>query len=162
MKFRPAHFERLLNFLRRKGRSHEDSEDLIQEAMLRLHRYRRTEQPVVNEEAFLTHAVQNLSVDLHRSRRPDIRREIPLEHFNSRNPLIDPACPEKSLDAEQRLNRIRALLDAASVRTREIYFAQRAGYSYEEIAAHFSVSHITIRRHIARALLMIMEQGPLE
>src|SRR5580700_11532273 len=88
MKYRPAHFERLLNFLRRKGRSHEDAEDLIQEAMLRLHRYRRTDQRVVNEEAFLTAAVQNLSVDLHRSRRPDIRREVPLEHLNSRTPLI--------------------------------------------------------------------------
>jgi RNA polymerase sigma factor (sigma-70 family) len=163
MRSRPAHFERLLNFLRRKGRSHEDAEDLIQEAMLRLHRYRgRTDHRVVNEEAFLTAAVQNLSVDLHRSRRPDIRREVPLEHFNSRTPLIDPATPEKSIDAEQRLNCIRALLDAASVRTREIYFAQRAGYSYDEIAAHFRVSHITIRRHIARALLVIMEQGPLE
>jgi RNA polymerase sigma factor (sigma-70 family) len=162
MRSRPAHFERLLNFLRRKGRSHEDAEDLIQEAMLRLHRYRRKDLPVVNEEAFLTHAVQNLSVDLHRSRRPDMRREVPFEYFNSRNPLIDSASPEKSIDAEQRLNRIRALLDAASVRTREIYFAQRAGYSYDEIAAHFNVSHITIRRHIARALLVIMEQGSLE
>jgi RNA polymerase sigma factor (sigma-70 family) len=162
MKSRPAHFERLLNFLRRKGRSHEDAEDLIQEAMLRLHRYRRTDQRVVNEEAFLTAAVQNLSVDLHRSRRPDIRREVPFEHLSLRNSLIDPVTPEKSIDAEQRLNCIRALLDTASVRTREIYFAQRAGYSYEEIAAHFRVSHITIRRHIARALLVIMEQGPLE
>jgi RNA polymerase sigma factor (sigma-70 family) len=161
MKSRPAHFERLLNFLRRKGRSHEDAEDLIQEAMLRLHRY-RADQRVVNEEAFLTTAVQNLSVDLHRSRRPDIRREVPLEHLSLRNPLIDPASPEKSIDAEQRLGCIRALLDAASVRTREIYFAQRAGYSYDEIAAHFNVSHITIRRHIARALLLIMELGPLD
>ena len=158
---RPAHFERLLNFLRRRGRSHEDAEDLIQEAMLRLHRY-RTEQRVINEEAFLTTAVQNLSVDLHRSRRPDIHRQIPLERFNSRTPLIDPATPERTIDAEQRLNCIRALLDRASVRTREIYFAQRAGYSYDEIAAHLNVSHITIRRHIARALLLIMEQGPLE
>ena len=77
MKSRPAHFERLLNFLRRKGRSHEDAEDLIQEAMLRLHRYRRTDQRVVNEEAFLTTAVQNLSVDLHR--RFQGRHEVPLE-----------------------------------------------------------------------------------
>jgi RNA polymerase sigma-70 factor (ECF subfamily) len=162
MKSRPAHFERLVKFLRRKGRSHEDAEDLIQEAMLRLHRYRRSEHLVVNEEAFLTAAVQNLSVDLHRSRRTDIRRDVPLEHFDSRHPLVDPATPEKSIDAEQRLNCIRALLDAASVRTREIYFAQRAGYSYDEIAADLNVSHITIRRHIARALLIIMEQGPLE
>jgi RNA polymerase sigma factor (sigma-70 family) len=161
MKFRPAHFERLLNFLRRKGRSHEDAEDLIQEAMLRLHRYRNAEEQVQNEEAFLTHAVQNLSVDLHRSRRPDIRRQVPFEQFNSRTPLIDHKTPENTLDAQQRLNSIQRILDAANVRS-DIYFAQRAGYSYDEIAAHFNVSHITIRRHIARALLIIMERGRLE
>jgi RNA polymerase sigma factor (sigma-70 family) len=158
MKSRPAHFERLLNFLRRKGRSHEDAEDLIQEAMLRLHRYRRAEVPVVNEEAFLTHAVQNLSIDLHR--RCEARRELSFERASP--VLIEPLTPEKSIDAEQRLNRIGALLEAASLRTREIYFAHRAGYSYDEIAAHFNISHITIRRHIARALLVVMEHAALE
>jgi RNA polymerase sigma factor (sigma-70 family) len=174
MSARPAHFQRLLNILRRKGRSHEDAEDLIQEAMLRLHRYRVkaaapiTEHtlsitaPILNEEAFLTHAVQNLSVDLHRSRRPDLRREVPFDTFNTRTPLIDPETPEQLLDIEQRLHRIQQLLDAANIRTREIYFAHRAGYSYDEIASHFSLSHITIRRHIARALLIIMEQGHVE
>jgi RNA polymerase sigma factor (sigma-70 family) len=161
MKFRPLHFERLFNFLRRKGRSHEDAEDLIQEAMLRMHRFRNTEEPVVNEEAFLTHAVQNLSVDLHRSRRPDIRRQVPFDLFDSRTPLIDHETPDKAVDAEQRLERIKRLLDDANVRS-DIYFAQRAGYSYDEIAAHFKVSHITIRRHVARALLIIMDQGQLE
>jgi RNA polymerase sigma factor (sigma-70 family) len=158
MKSRPAHFERLLNFLRRKGRSHEDAEDLIQEAMLRLHRYRRAEVPVVNEEAFLTHAVQNLSIDLHRRR--EVRRELSFERLSPT--LIEPATPERSIDAEQRLHRIGALLEAASLRTREIYFAHRAGYSYDEIAAYFKISHITIRRHIARALLVVMEHAALE
>jgi RNA polymerase sigma factor (sigma-70 family) len=158
MKSRPAHFERLLNFLRRRGRSHEDAEDLIQEAMLRLHRYRRAEVPVVNEEAFLTHAVQNLSIDLHRRRAA--RHELSFERMSLA--LIEPLDPEKSIDAEQRLHRIGALLEAASVRTREIYFAHRAGYTYDEIAAYFKISHITIRRHIARALLLVMEQVPFE
>jgi carbon storage regulator CsrA len=155
---RPAHFERLLNFLRRKGRSHEDAEDLIQEAMLRLHRYRRAEVPVINEEAFLTHAVQNLSIDLHRRR--EVRREFSFEHINPT--LIEPFTPEISMEAAQRLNRIAGLLEASSTRTREIYFAHRAGYSYDEIAAHFKISHITIRRHIARALLVVMEHAALE
>jgi len=157
MKFRPAHFERLFLFLRRKGRSHEDAEDLIQEAMLRLHRYRRADVPVVNEEAFLTHAVQNLSIDLHR--RHEVRRELSFERVS---PLIEPITPERSIEAEQRLHRIGALLEAASLRTRQIYFAHRAGYSYDEIAAHFNISHITIRRHIARALLVVMEHAALE
>ena len=33
---RPAYFERLLRFLRRKGRSREDAEDLIQEGLAAL------------------------------------------------------------------------------------------------------------------------------
>jgi RNA polymerase sigma factor (sigma-70 family) len=176
MSRRPAHFQRLLSILRRKGRSHEDAEDLIQEAMLRLHRYRvkaaaatsavcpepatAAASPLQNAEAFLTHAVQNLSVDLHRSRRPDIRREVRFDYYNARTPLVDPGTPEQVLDTQQRLAFIQRRLDAANIRTREIYFAHRAGYSYEEIAAHFDLSHITIRRHIARALLIIMEHGP--
>jgi RNA polymerase sigma-70 factor (ECF subfamily) len=158
VKLRPAHFERLLKYLRRKGRSHEDAEDLIQEAMLRLHRYQRAEALVTNEEAFLTHAVQNLSIDLHRSRA--VRRELSFDHVNPA--LIESITPEKTLDAEQRLHRIGAVLEAVSVRTREIYFAHRAGYSYDEIAEYFNISHITIRRHIARALLVVMEHAGFE
>lgn len=159
---RPAHFERLLRFLRRKGRSREDAEDLIQEAMLRLHLYCRNAR-VANEEAFLRHAVYNLSVDQHRRDRLDLRREVPIEDFNARTPLIAPeSTPEETLELQQRLSGIRALLDSVSRRTREIYFAHRAGYSYAEISDHLGVSHITIKRHIARALLAIMEQGETE
>jgi RNA polymerase sigma-70 factor (ECF subfamily) len=162
MMSRPAHFKRLLRFLRRKGRSQEDAEDLIQEAMLRLHVYARAV-PVANEEAFLRHAVNNLSIDQHRRDRPDLRKEIPIEELNARSPLIAPeSTPEDTLEAEQRLTSIRAVLDAVSPRTREIYFAHRAGYSYSEIADHMNISHITIKRHIARALLAIMEHSETE
>lgn len=120
MASRPAYFERLLKFLRRKGRSHEDAEDLIQEAMLRLHVYGRSS-PVVNEEAFLRHAVHNLSIDQHRRDRLDLRREVPIDDVDVQNPLVAPECPpEDTVEAQQRLNRIRAVLDAVSLRTREI------------------------------------------
>jgi RNA polymerase sigma factor (sigma-70 family) len=162
MASRPAHFQGLLKFLRRNGRSQEDAEDLIQEAMLRLHIYGRDVR-VVNEESFLRHAVQNLSVDQHRRDRPDLHREVRIEDFNAHCPLIAPqAALEDNLDVEQRLNRIGVLLDSVSVRTREIYFAHRAGYSYAEIAESLGISHITIKRHIARALLAIMEHGEPE
>lgn len=159
MASRPAYFDRLLKFLRRKGRSQEDAEDLIQEAMLRLHVYGR-EVPVVNEEAFLRHTVQNLSIDQHRRDRPDLRREVPIEDVDAQSLLVAPqSTPEDAIEAQQRLNRIRAVLDAVSLRTREIYFAHRAGYSYAEIAEQMDISNITIKRHIARALLAIMEHG---
>jgi RNA polymerase sigma factor (sigma-70 family) len=159
MIFRPTHFKRLLKFLRRKGRSHEDAEDLIQEAMLRLHLYGQ-EVPVVNEEAFLRHTVNNLSIDQHRRDRPDLRKEVPIEDLDARSPLIAPeSTPEEMLEAQQRLGHIRAVLDAVSLRTREIYFAHRAGYSYAEIADHMNISQTTIKRHVARALLAVMEDS---
>src|ERR1700723_4484300 len=159
MASRPAYFERLLKFLRRKGRSREDAEDLIQEAMLRLHVYGR-DTPVVNEEAFLRHAAYNLSIDLHRHNRPDLRKEVPIEDIEEQHPLVSQeSTPEDTIEAQQRLNRIKAVLDAVSPRTREIYFAHRAGYSYAEIAEVMDISNITIKRHIARALLAIMEQS---
>ncbi len=162
MTSRPAHFERLLRFLRRKGRSTEDAEDLIQEAMLRLHLYGQAAS-VVNEEAFLRHAVHNLSIDQHRRDRLDLRQDVPIENLNARTPLIAPqSTPEETLEAQQRLGGIKTLLDSISRRTREIYFAHRAGYSYTEIADHLGISHITIKRHIARALLAIMEQGEMD
>jgi RNA polymerase sigma factor (sigma-70 family) len=85
---------------------------------------------------------------------------VSFEEVDTRNPLIDADCsPEEALEAEQRLGHIRALLDAVSRRTRDIYFAHRAGYSYAEISEHMGISHITIKRHIARGLLAIMEGG---
>jgi RNA polymerase sigma factor (sigma-70 family) len=159
MASRPAYFERLLKFLRRKGRSREDAEDLIQEAMLRLHVYGR-DVPVVNEEAFLRHAVHNLAIDQHRRDRLDLRREVPIQDVEAHSPLVAPECaPEDTIEAQQRLHQIGAVLEAVSPRTREIYFAHRAGYSYAEIAELMDISNITIKRHIARALLAIMEQS---
>ena len=139
----PSLFERLLNFLRRKGRSHEDAEDLIQEAMLRLHVYAR-EEPVVNEEAFLR---PRGAESFHRPTPPrphDLRREVSLEDVDTSRSLRPQATPENTLEAEQRLTASSAILDAASRRTREIYFAHRAGYSYAEIAgtlAYFAHHH---------------------
>ena len=162
MASRPKHFERLLGYLRRKGRSHEDAEDLIQEAMLRLHVYCQAEE-VMNEEAFLRQAVHNLSIDQHRRDRPDLRRTVSLEDINERGLLVAPGLtPDQILEAQQRLDSLGALLDAVNPRTREIYFAHRSGYSYAEIARHMGISEITIERHIACALMAIMENGEKE
>lgn len=46
-------------------------------------------------------------------------------------------------------------------RTREIYFAHRSGATYAEIAARWRISNRAIRRHVARALLALMESVEL-
>jgi RNA polymerase sigma-70 factor (ECF subfamily) len=148
---RPEHFARLLTYLRRKGRSREDAEDLIQEAMLRLHVYAKDD-AVVNEEAFLRRAVYNLAIDQYRRDRSGLRREVPIEEVDRLSPLIASSpTPDEILESQQRLDCLTALLDAVNPRTRKIYFAHRSGYTYAEIADDMDIAEITIRRHIARA-----------
>jgi RNA polymerase sigma factor (sigma-70 family) len=153
---RAAQFARLLRLLRRKGRSREDAEDLIQEALLRLHLYAKSE-VVVNEEAFLIHAVRNLAIDRHRRDRSIEGREVQIDDVDRQHPLVAPnATPDQILDSQQRLDKLTAILDSISRRTREIYFARRIGYTYAEIADDMGIAEITVKRHITRAHLVIL------
>ena len=54
-------------------------------------------------------------------------------------------------------SQIVEILESASPRTRSIYLAYRAGCSYDEIAKHTGLTRNTIKRHIRRGLLAIME-----
>jgi RNA polymerase sigma factor (sigma-70 family) len=157
-----ACFARLLKLLQRRGRSQEDAEDLIQEALLRLHEYCRS-RPVRDEEAFLVHCVKNLSIDRHRRERRHLYANQSVEDMEATLALTDSApAPDEVFDSQQRLERIRSTLDAVSTRTREIYFAHRAGYSYAEIAEHLRISPSAIEKHIARAVLALMDVRPGE
>jgi DNA-directed RNA polymerase specialized sigma24 family protein len=125
--------------------------------MLRLHVYERNA-AISNEEAFLRRTVHNLSVDQYRGDRPDLHRKVPLDTVNFDTEWISVNSNlEQIVDTRQRLDRVGALLEAASTRTREIYMAHRAGYTYAEITDHMNISVITIKRHIARALRIVTE-----
>jgi RNA polymerase sigma factor (sigma-70 family) len=153
---RPAYFACLLKFLRNKGRSREDAEDLIQEAMLRLYVYAKDD-AVVNEEAFLRHAAHNLAIDQYRRDRLGLLMEVPIEDVDRQSPLIAQGpTPDQILETRQCLDDVAGLLDALNPRTREIYFACRAGYTYAEIADDLRIAETTVKRHMARAKLTIM------
>ncbi len=153
---RPTMRARLLSGLRRKGRSREDAEDLIQEGMLRLHLYARKE-VVVNEEAFLRRAIHNLAIDRYRRDRSLVGLVVQIDDVDRQHPLIAPdPTPDRILDSQQRLDQLTRSLDAVSQRTREIYLAHQSGYNYTEIAADMGIAKITIKRHIARAHMTVM------
>lgn len=153
---------KLSRFLCRKGLSREDAEDLIQEAHLRLHIYGAATE-IANEEAFLHHTITNLAIDQYRRDRPDIRTEVSLDQWEVQSsPAALSPSPEAEVEAQQSLSEIIRVLEAISTRTREIYLAHRAGYTYEEISAQLNVSYITIKRHVARGLMAIMEYRALQ
>jgi RNA polymerase sigma-70 factor (ECF subfamily) len=124
--------------------------------MLRLYVYAKDD-AVVNEEAFLQRAIHNLAIDQYRRDRLGLLLKVPIEDVDKQSPLIAQGpTPEQILDTRQCLDDVAGLLDALNPRTREIYFAHRAGYTYAEIADHMGVAEITIKRHVARAHLVIM------
>jgi RNA polymerase sigma factor (sigma-70 family) len=159
-----ARFTRLMKVCRKRGRSQEEAEDLIQEAFLRLHEYCRTTE-VHNEEAFLARTVSNLAISQYRRERIVSYATETVEELERTTGLADATPgPERILAAQQRLNEITRVLGAVSERTCEIFLAHRAGYSYEEIAADLGIGPRTVQKHIARAVFLLIrmkkeEQG---
>jgi len=147
------HVRRLLEVLRALGRSREDAEDLIQEAFLRLHIYCQTHE-VREQEAFLVRTVQNLSVDSHRRAHRDLYIDEPVETLS----LVDVRlAPDEDAALQQRLDKVRAVLDALKPRTREVFLMHRVeGYSSAQIADRFGISVSAVEKHIARAVLALM------
>jgi len=62
-----GHLRRLKKLLRRGGATPEDAEDLVQEAVLRLHAYTHAGREVHDPESFVARTALNLAVDASRS-----------------------------------------------------------------------------------------------
>lgn len=141
---------KLRRLLRSRGQSVDETDDLIQEAFLRLQLYCQ-ERVVKSQEAFLVRTVLNLSVDLFRRNRSIL--------FDNRTVLglIDPQPqPDDVLAAKQRLRRLRLALTELPPRTREALLLQRLeGYSYQQIAKHLGISVSAVEKHIAKAMLYL-------
>ena len=98
---------KLRRVLRRKGRSHDEADDLIQEAFLRLHVYCRAH-AIRNTGGFLFRTALNLAFD--RTRRERVAAVVPggLDEL----PLVDPyPLPDEVCAGQERLQRMRAGLD---------------------------------------------------
>ena len=151
----PPWYSRLIRVCTRLGRPLEDAEDLVQEAYLRFLEYRQTRE-VRDEAALLSRIVTNLAINqYHRQRTVSVSPEE-LMALELDPALVEPAASaERILAARERLDQVARALDRVSHRTCQIFLAHRAGYSYDEIAAAFSVSHRTVQKHIARATALL-------
>jgi RNA polymerase sigma factor (sigma-70 family) len=150
----------LKKFLRRRGESPEDAEDLIQEAFLRLHLYCQSSESH-QQEAFLKRTLLNLVVDRYRKEHADRYIDEQPEELNGDLALIDlRASPDEELAVQQRLNTVEAILNSLSPRTREVFVMHRLeGYSCGQIAKKFEISVSAVEKHIARAVLALMDMG---
>ncbi|MEA3172825.1 MAG: Sigma-70 region 2 [Gammaproteobacteria bacterium] len=140
-----------LQVLRHLGCSSQDAEEIVQEALLRLYRYRGD---VKSTQAFVVHISKNLFIDLARKRRG---REIP---FNERFLSALAPSPESQLNIAQQLRAVSSLLvTKCGKQIRDIFIANKAGWKHSEIAAHFKVSASIVHRCIAKAIKIIADDA---
>ena len=150
MEWFTIHLRRLQLLLRRRGHSREDAEDLIHEAFLRVQAYCDHGGEVREQEAFLVRSVLNLARDAHQRAHLDLYASQPVEDLT----ILDTAPrPDEVLDAQQRLDELREVLNAINPRTCEAFFLHRVdGLSYAQIADHFDISVSAVEKHIAKAM----------
>lgn len=112
-------------------------------------------------DSLLRRIVINLSITyFHRELEAPVIFER-IEKLDRRGVLADPAPgPERTLAAEQQLDRVASLLNALSPRTCQIFMAQRGGYRYEEIGAAFVIKPPTVEKHVATAMSVLSETTP--
>ena len=145
-------FLKLRRLLYSRGQSGDDTDDLIQEAFLRLQQYTH-EHTVKHREAFLVRTVLNLLAD--RRKRSRVAVVVPgaLEML----PLVDPSpSPDVVLEGENRLRHFKAGLRQLSPRRREVFILNRIeGYSFAQIAQKLGITVSMAEKHAARAMLSL-------
>ena len=145
---------KLRRLLRSRGRSADDTDDLIQEAFLRLQLYCRDHE-VQKTEAFLVRTALNLSADQGKRER----RLVVDQDVVDRLSLIDPGPPPDEVYAGQkRLQRWRAGLNALSPRRREVFLLNRVeGFSFPQIAERLGITLSMTEKHAAKAILFLTD-----
>lgn len=156
-----ARYEGLVELCLSRGCSLEDAKELVQEAHLRLFMYQRSAM-VRDPDSLLRRIAINLSINhYHR----EISKALLFENIynlDREGILIDSRPgPERTLAAEQQLERVVDVVSAMSRRTCQIFIAQRGGYSYEELAAAFAIKPRTVEKHVATATCTLSELMPM-
>lgn len=161
-----ARLARVVKACRRRGRSAEDAEDLVQDALLRLEEFMQRAEgagEIKNPEAWLATTIRNRSIDQYRRESLLAFASQSLEQLDDLDLVVDPSPgPERIVDGKQRLDEIKRILDAVSTRMREMYLLSIAGYTHMEVANTCGVSLATVERELSRAVLTLMERWTQE
>lgn len=144
---------KLRRLLRSRGRSVDDTDDLIQEAFLRLQLYCR-DHAVEQKEAFLVRTALNLSIDQAR-RDHRVSRESELLDAIA----IDPyPTPDEVYASQKRLLLWKEGVAALSPRRREVFLLNRVeGYSFPQIAEQLGITLSMVEKHAAKAVLFLTD-----
>lgn len=141
----------LRGFFARRG-GHDESEDLVQEAYLRLLRAHEGQgDAIANPEAYLYTVALNLSREHAARRRWSTLPMEEIEHLSSQLCSCDSV--EDGAVRVQRRQQLQSLLDRLPERTRAVLLMQyRDGLSYKQIGERMGVSTHMVKKHVVRGL----------
>jgi RNA polymerase sigma-70 factor (ECF subfamily) len=133
-----------------------DSEDIVQEAFLRLHRALDNGDRIDSPRAYLATVVTRLCIDYLRSAR--VQRETYVEALPE--PLVgDPAGPVETADSLSLA--FLVLLESLTPEQRAAFLLREIfDYPYDEIAAIVGTSETNARQLVARARSHVEERRP--
>lgn len=132
----------------------EDADDLIQEVYARLWLVDFTQ--IANGRSYLYSAVRNLLLE-HARRARIVRMERLGEIEALRIPSEEPG-PERRVSARQDLNRLERFVATLPEKCQRAFCLQKFhGLSQREIAFEMRVSEKTVEKHLATALMRVLE-----
>lgn len=142
-------------YLCRRGLSHDNSEDIIQETFLRLVRRTPDEGTDDRLRIWVFRVAHNLSVDLHRSERRWSRGNE-TGRYTVVPELVDPApSPEEMILLIERLARFRAAFAQLTPKQRECLLLRSKGLRYRDIAVALGVSVQRVGELMQRAISLV-------
>ena len=157
-RFLREHREALLRFLRQRTATEEDAQDIAQESLVRLMRYRH-DQPAEQWHALLYRIAGNLVIDQVRLAKTHFSEaHQPLDDNVYALPSVG-ASPEDWMSRQQALARTRDAIFALPERCQHIYLLNRIeGMSYPQIARHCGISVKAVEKQITKALALLRRQ----
>lgn len=144
----------LKKVLSRRGFAAQDSEDLIQEALIRFEVYSQTNE-VQQVKGFLARTVVNLAIDAYRKRK-DV--DMAPESVESYTLVDELPRPDEIYASKQRLQHLNAGFAALDPLTRQIVRAQRVeGLHVKAIAERHALSVSAVEKRLAKGLAFLMD-----
>lgn len=131
----------------------DDAEDLLHDAWVNI----TTGSTLArNADALLARAATNRGIDAHRRERR--AGEVFSCDGDVGTVADDHPLQDEVLIARERLDRLRAGVEALSPRTRQIFLMYRLdGRKYREIARELGISQSAVEKHIAKAMTHLAE-----
>lgn len=150
----------LVQYLSKRVPINEDANDLAQEALLRTHKFQRTNE-LDNARAFLYKTANNLLIDQLRRAKVHDKFLTMEKHAEQSAGDSDKGAPsvERTVSAEQELANINKALDQLPHKVKQAFLMSRGrDLSYPEIAQEMNVSVSMVEKYIVQALKALRKE----